>query len=203
MSTSSGPYARLVNTGEVPPKAKKGSHVRLVPPDVLFCRHCGERYTMAMPVSLGMFGAITKQFNKDHKPCRLNKKRGLACTYCFNFGHAPESCPRLDCGGDPREWWKGPDTGASSKALCRLLAGWADFTEPRCNPAPRDPDDFGRCHRLLRAIPGWRERVGEAARMAKWIKIAPAWNELEALYLEELPTGRAPRLFARLQELQT
>lgn len=35
----------------------------------------------------------------------------------------------------------------------------------------------------------------------EWEVLAAHWDELEALYREELPTGRAPKLYDRMQEL--
>lgn len=34
-----------------------------------------------------------------------------------------------------------------------------------------------------------------------WREIMISWDSLVALYLEELPTGRCPKLYARMKEL--
>ena len=68
---------------------------------------------------------------------------------------------------------------------------------------PGDPDDFGRCHRLLVLIPEWRERLREvAAAYPRWRGLVENWDELTSLYLEELPTRHAPRCYKRMQELR-
>lgn len=107
-----------------------------------------------------------------------------------------------------RRWLRGTDTGMSSLTLFCALAEGDVLAEARSkmrfSPSiPYDPDDFGRCHRLLEAVPEWRGRLHEvAAKHQQWAKLVEAWPELTALYLEELPTGRAPRLYARMNELE-
>jgi hypothetical protein len=69
----------------------------------------------------------------------------------------------------------------------------------RGNDVPLDPDDFGRCFRLLEHFPAWRGRIAEVGgRFPEWKPIVDAWPELEALYREELPTGSAPKLYKQL-----
>lgn len=77
------------------------------------------------------------------------------------------------------------------------------YHPPGGAPIPYDPDDFGRCHRLLDRFPAWRLRLGEVpAVYPAWTPLVPAWDELTALYVEELPSGRCPKLYARLRELR-
>lgn len=66
-----------------------------------------------------------------------------------------------------------------------------------------DPADFGRCYRLLKIMPSWRPRLPEvAALFPKWTGLVSAWDELTALYEEELPRRRCPKLYVRMQELR-
>jgi hypothetical protein len=75
---------------------------------------------------------------------------------------------------------------------------------------PYDPDDFGRCYRLLKVMPSWRERLAEVAAVCpQWAPFVEAWGELTALYEDELENGpvtkgvrMAPRLYARMRELR-
>jgi hypothetical protein len=181
-------------------KETKKTHVVLRPPGTFLCLRCGESYAMELPAPVDVMVGAMKAFNTTHKKCTLNKVRGLACAFCFGFGHTEEECPKRKYHGDYREWLAGPDTGASSRALCRKLT--SVMTEP-FPPTPLDPDDFGRCHRLLHAIPGWRARIGEMRGEVGWTNLVDAWDELEALYLEELPSGRCPKLYARMKALAT
>jgi hypothetical protein len=72
---------------------------------------------------------------------------------------------------------------------------------------PHDPDDFSRCRRIVALIPNGVARMAEvAAALPKWrgwAGLAPAWAELEALWLEEEKRAdrRMPKLYARIQEL--
>lgn len=100
------------------------------------------------------------------------------------------------------EWLRGVDTGTSSLTIAEVLSGrpglWGSF-----GPSPPiDPDDLGRCIRLLDLMEGWRERLPEvAAAVPTFGPLVEHWDELEALYREEEPTGKAPKCYARMQEL--
>ncbi len=72
-----------------------------------------------------------------------------------------------------------------------------------CADIPYDPDDFGRCFRLLNVMPSWRERLPEVAeRYPAWAPFVAAWDELTALYLEELPSGRCQKLYDRMLRIR-
>jgi len=89
-----------------------------------------------------------------------------------------------DC--DPQaRWWLGTDVGSSAAAifaaLCRanlqLEAGRVGRSK-----TPQDAADFGRCQRLLDAIPEWRARLDEVAVKyadTAWPTILSRWAELE------------------------
>ncbi len=192
------PSMRTVETNKRAPRKSKTDHILLIPgAGTFFCSHCGEKYTPTYPIAIPLMSALSKAFERTHKACRRGE-RGVACTYCLAFGHEAEACPRLSYGDDPERWWNGPDTGMSSRTIWRVMMG-----HPLVEGvfAPADPSDFGRCHRLLHAIPGWRARIGEMAKVPGWERLAPAWDELEALYLEGLTKGRAPKLYDRIDEL--
>lgn len=105
-------------------------------------------------------------------------------------------------------WLIGSDTGTSSETIFSVLSKkHADAALARlgswgpCTPA--DPDDFGRCYRLLKAIPGWRARLPEVAKAhPSWRRMVKHWAEMERLYEEEFETGRAPKLYAFMQKLR-
>ncbi len=100
------------------------------------------------------------------------------------------------------QWLLGGDTGMSSKTICAVMAGAK--TPPYCGDVPGDPDDFGRCYRLLKLIPTWRERLQEVAdRHKEWGPLVREWTELERMYeAEETRRQATPKtLYRRMQEL--
>ena len=109
-----------------------------------------------------------------------------------------------DIGRDSPEyrWLAGGDTGISSRTIWHVMMR-QDWDDQTWGPdVPHDPSDFGRCVRLLEEFPAWRARMGEVcAAYPKWSGLVEAWDDLEGLYNEELPTGRAPKLWARMQAL--
>lgn len=96
-------------------------------------------------------------------------------------------------------WLRGTDTGVSSRTILAVMTGRPTFDS---GGHPRDPDDFGRCYRLLKRFPAWRSRMGEVAQHSlAWKALAEHWDELTALWEEESPSRTCPRLYARMQEL--
>ncbi len=81
---------------------------------------------------------------------------------------------------DIGEWLMSDDTGTSSKTIVAALNGLAPL---RYADVPHDPDDFGRCYRLLLLFPEYRERLPEVARRhPKWGPMIDAWDELTSMY---------------------
>lgn len=106
--------------------------------------------------------------------------------------------------GDRLEaWLDGPDTGISSLTIAEILSGRPGLVRSSFGRStPKDPADFWRCLNLLKAMPEWRERLPEvAAAEPSWAALVERWGEVEALYREEAPTGRAPRCYALMREL--
>lgn len=107
-------------------------------------------------------------------------------------------------------WLMNGETGTSSLTMAGRFIGFPLKREGH----PWDPADFRRCLLLLKAVPAVRSVLpGLAATSPGWKALAGAWDELEALFLEELteaggasltelPIGAtAPRTFARMKEL--
>jgi hypothetical protein len=114
----------------------------------------------------------------------------------------------------PIDWLMSRDTGISSKTICSVLTG---SKAPDWHDTPGDPDDFGRCYRLLALFPDWRARMPEvAAKYPKWGPMVAAWDELTALYEQcsdkdghytresyRANKDAADRLFERMQALNS
>ena len=107
-------------------------------------------------------------------------------------------------GGDPElEWFYGPDAGNSSLTIFSVLSTHHHLLPADFRPyPPSDPSDFGRCLRLLNAVPAWCARLSEVVeRHPAWKPLVEHWDELEELWLEESPSGECPKLYDRMQEL--
>lgn len=83
-------------------------------------------------------------------------------------------------------WVVGRDTGCSSQAIWANMMGagkpayWGWFH-------PLDPADLGRCLRLLRLIPEWRERMPEMAQHSpEWAALVERWDDLAAMMEDEV-----------------
>jgi hypothetical protein len=98
-------------------------------------------------------------------------------------------------------WARGHDTGLSSKVIFTTLMGipWMlSFTES----PPLDPDDFGRCHRLLEQFPEWRERMPEVAeKFPEWAPLVENWDQMTSLYLRDLESGTCRELYELMTKL--
>ena len=100
------------------------------------------------------------------------------------------------------QWLLGCDTGTSSKTICAVMVG--EKTPYYCGDVPGDPDDFGRCYRLLKLIPTWRDRLQEVAdRKKEWGPLVREWALLERMYEQERTgLGCTPNmLYKAMQEL--
>lgn len=103
------------------------------------------------------------------------------------------------------EWLKSDETGTSSEYLLHAIKDHWNKRHVKFG-YPHDPGDFGRCVGLLDAEPSFRPRIcrvmtDHEQHGAEWAAIASNWDELEALYRAELPSGKAPKLMSRMKEL--
>ena len=111
-----------------------------------------------------------------------------------------------EAGGDRElEWQLGTDTGISSLTMFAVLTEkHAAVAIARRGPRPappQDPDDFGRCYRLLQAFPEWWGRLGEVVeRYPEWKRLVDQWGHLTALWDEESPSGECPRLYDAMKD---
>lgn len=167
-------------------KAKPATHLTLGF-NSLRCLNCGTQQELQMPMSIRVMHAMSVDFEEQHRRCTPSEAGAARMRYAT-----------------PDEWIRSWDTGVSSIAIYKVMHGH-HFGLPPSNDPPRDPADFGRCYRLLRAFPGWRARIGEMRTIAGWESLVDAWGALETMYEEELQFGKgsAPRLYAELERLRT
>lgn len=85
------------------------------------------------------------------------------------------------------EWITGRDTGISSKTMWAALMGSVKGPT-RLNfyhDIPHDGDDFGRCYRLIQAVPEWASRLDEVvAVFPAWGPIIREWDRLCKIYIQ-------------------
>ncbi len=82
-------------------------------------------------------------------------------------------------------WMHGCDTGVSSLTIFSVMTGRNTLGVWSPN-VPMDHADFGRCFRLLKKFPAWRERLGEVAeKYPDWKELVEHWSEFERLYTDK------------------
>lgn len=143
-----------------------------------FWVHCGDcHYQFApafLPMSAEAFGRL------KHVQCPMCGSRKVIC------GEFPKPTEE----GDAIAWLRNGDTGISSKTIWSVMTGYPNDWDGW----PHDPNDFGRCYRLLKVMPSWRARLGEvAARFPNtpWVALVEHWDEVTRLYEEQLAAERA------------
>lgn len=97
-------------------------------------------------------------------------------------------------------WLNSDDCGASSLAMAKHILGRGVGGDHH----PHDADDFHRCMLFLSAVPEAKDPMKlERMRWVSptWSKLYENWEALTALYEEEKPTGRCPKLNAEIQRL--
>lgn len=100
----------------------------------------------------------------------------------------------------PHEWIIGNDTGISSKTIWAVMMG--AVSAGGWFGVPQDPDDFGRCYRLLKLFPEWKDRLHEVTEyFPAWTGLVREWDRLTELYEKEVPSGRCPELYAAMNPL--
>ena len=78
-------------------------------------------------------------------------------------------------------WLASDDTGLSSLYMASILSD--RYPKLETPHYPRDADDFGRCYRLLKAVPELRSNSMRLATCpAPWPELHREWLRLERLY---------------------
>ena len=157
-------------------------------PITVHCGKCGHEWAIGFaPLPVAVFVKVGKM------PCPNCRTKKIF------IGPLAKSTPE----GEVMAWLHNGDTGISSKTIWSVLTGHP-ITNPNWHSdVPHDPDDFGRCYRLLKIMPSWRDRLPEvAAKFPAWKPLVEAWGELTALYETELPKRNCPKLYKRMQELR-
>lgn len=102
------------------------------------------------------------------------------------------------------QWITSRDTGISSETIWSVMMGCPKARGIMGADVPHDPADFGRCYRLLKAIPEWRERLAEVAQQySEWTPLVREWPHLTKMYVAAMnrKAQMAPSLYERMREL--
>lgn len=103
----------------------------------------------------------------------------------------------------PIEWLLSDDTGISSKTILLVMLKCDDVDSFRPDVI-YDPDDLGRCIRLLKLFPEWRPWLHEVSdRFPIWGPVISEWDDLERRYGDLMGSDTAgyKRLYERIQGL--
>lgn len=94
-------------------------------------------------------------------------------------------------------WASSGDTGLSSEFIARHMLGVKPPDGSYGCRHPLDVADFGRCHRLLEAVPAWKSRIVElSAYSPEWSALAMAWGDIADAY-EDNDTAKVSELIRR------
>jgi hypothetical protein len=104
-------------------------------------------------------------------------------------------------------WLASGDTGMSSEALLYAALSINNKDPFRNCNYPHDPDDLGRCLRLLKRLPWVKRGMSRLARRNKvWKALAKNWSEIHKLMASEVgidwSKGRsAPQTFTEMSKI--
>lgn len=152
--------------------------------------------TSQMDIVIAIWEALDKAGVKTMNDRISNKVIELA-NECVALPQMAEDGMRLEA------WLQSDDTGMSSRWMAHVCAGSPVVKPYDEGSYPHDPADFGRCYRFLQAVPSARLRLSELKNSgAVWSAYVDRWDEMEALWLEESPSGKAPKLFKLMWDIQ-
>ncbi|RQS39746.1 hypothetical protein [Burkholderia sp. Bp8990] len=100
-------------------------------------------------------------------------------------------------------WFVGDDTGISSTTMAAIALGATNSSGLSSFDAPYDPADFGRCYRLVTAVPEIREffpRIGK--KVPAFRGILREWDDLVKLFKRDQKSGRSDELYQRIKQLR-
>ncbi|MFV8849627.1 hypothetical protein [Serratia fonticola] len=128
-----------------------------------------------------LFAAITAEVDRQHPGIGMEVRYFNAITKAANYicDEFAKPIVKASSGMGIAAWLASDDTGLSSKFMASVLTG--EFKAE--NHYPRDPADFGRCLRLVNAVPGLAEKIGDMSQHGKhWAVVAEHWEEWVEVY---------------------
>lgn len=140
-----------------------------------------------MKLFLAINSELTRQhpdIPSDHRANVIIKAANMICDE-----YAREMILATEGMGLPA-WLDSDDTGASSLYMAWILsAGQFGYWQGRPQPTinyPHDPDDLGRCIRLIKAVPEFADQLHLMAHVGdKWQMVINRWERWCDLYRKE------------------
>lgn len=135
-----------------------------------------------------LVGAIMKELGRQHPGLPADNRMSMvveaANLICAEFEREPVAS--LPAVGFPA-WLGSDDTGASSLFMASVLSHRQIHSE---KAYPRDPDDLGRCIRLLGAVPEFADRLHlMSSQGPQWAAVVANWEQWTRMYNDENDDG--------------
>ncbi|WP_454751628.1 hypothetical protein [Cupriavidus necator] len=101
-------------------------------------------------------------------------------------------------------WILHGDTGVLSETMAAIAVGADTMKGDGWGPdAPHDPSDFGRCYKLVQAVPEIRATFPRIAELVPtFAGILREWDALCAIYQRDLPARRSDELYEMIKALR-
>lgn len=141
----------------------------------LFCFNCGESHKVQVDRGTVEYIQVVHLFEKLHQ-------------WCEKTWQEPSLSETAGMTLDGKiSWWilHGDKEFSSNTMLFRFMGRPLPTLS-----APTLPDDFRRCHMLLRAIPEFRDRLNELRDISpKWDVLVDNWDKLTRMLEAEMSSG--------------
>lgn len=130
---------------------------------------------------IGLISAISTEIEKQipgtpAEPRYMNAIINAANLICDEFRRP---IVKASSGMGLTAWLASDDTGASSKYMASILSGQFSVS----HNYPWDPSDFGRCIRLLEAVPELESELHKMkACSPQWAAVVDNWDKWIELY---------------------
>ena len=141
----------------------------------LFCFNCGQSHKIHLPENTFEYASVIQLFDKLHAYCEK--------TWADPDVHETEGMT-LD---GKISWWvlHGDKEFSTNVMLFRFMGRPLPTLK-----APSYPDDFRRCHQLLKAVPEFRKRLHELKDISPtWSNLVDNWDKLTGMLEREMATG--------------
>jgi hypothetical protein len=151
----------------------------------LFCTCCGSEFKLAFPIPVNDFTAKMELFQQLHKDCPQ--------TYVEPVADQSKSVQ-----DKAMFWLNNGHVGLSSKTMWNCLMGNKRFPID----IPWDPDDFGRCYKLLETVPEWKIRLHEVAKLSPvWSRLVTNWDKLNEYYEDQVKNKKPNGMYEFMEKL--